>query len=154
MRSWYPRGNRAPIFEAEQFPRKLHVLGAISSVGTVGPLVFAQPGQAWTAERVIVALYDSILPIADAWFGEGDFRVQLDNATAHTAHATVDFTHAAGVDLLFQSASSPDSSRKRTFGAVLPNLTPPRIWPPPVKLGKRGLPDLASPCQIRQTRSA
>ena len=39
-------------------------------------------------------------------------------------------------------------------GAVLPNLTPPRIWPPPVKLGKRGLPGLVSPCQIRQTASA
>ena len=37
---------------------------------------------------------------------------------------------------------------------VLPNLTPPRIWPPPVKSGKRGLSDLASPCQIRQTASA
>ena len=27
--SWYPDGNRAPIFEAEQLPKKLHVLGAI-----------------------------------------------------------------------------------------------------------------------------
>ena len=46
--------------------------------------------------------------MADAWFGEGNFRMQLDNATAHTAHATVDSAHAAGVDLLFQSANSPD----------------------------------------------
>ena len=39
-------------------------------------------------------------------------------------------------------------------GAVLPNFDTPQIWPPPAKLGKRGLPDLASPCQIRQTASA
>ena len=30
-RSWYPDGNGSPIFKAEQFPKKLHVLGAISS---------------------------------------------------------------------------------------------------------------------------
>ena len=124
VRSWYPRGNRAPIFEAEQFPRKLHVLGAISSVGTVGPLVFAQPGQAWTAERVIAALNDSILPMADAWFGEGDFRVQLDNTTAHTAYTTVDFAHAEGVDLLFQSANSPDLQLiENVWGRLLANIS-------------------------------
>ena len=51
---------------------------------------------------------DSILPLADAWSGEGNFRVQLDNATVHTANATVQCVQAAGVDLLFQSANSPD----------------------------------------------
>ena len=121
VRSWYPRGNRAPIFEAEQFPRKLHVLGAISSVGTVGPLVFAQPGQAWTVERVIAAVNDSILPMADAWFGEGNFRVQLDNATAPTANATVQFAQAAGVDLLFQSANSPDLQPIENVWGLLKN---------------------------------
>ena len=101
-------GPRFLNFEAEKFPRKLHALDAISLVRTVGPLVFTQPQQAWTAERVIATLNESTLPTADAWFGEGNFRVLLKNGTAHTAHATVDFTHVAGVDLLFQSVNSPD----------------------------------------------
>ena len=108
VRSWYPDGNRAQIFEAEQFSKKLHVLGAISSVGTVGPLVFAPPGQAWAAERVIVALNENILPMADAWFGHGNFHIDLDNATPHTANARTQFAQVEGVDLLFQSANSPD----------------------------------------------
>ena len=79
VRSWYPDNDRVPIFEAEQFPKKLHVLGAISSVGTVGPLVFAPLGQAWTVERIIAALNENILPMADAWFGHGNFHIQLGN---------------------------------------------------------------------------
>ena len=84
------------------------MLGAISSAGTVGLLVFAPPGQARTVERVIAALNENILPIADAWFGHGNFRIQLDNATPHTANATTQFAQVEGVDLLFQSANSPD----------------------------------------------
>ena len=79
-------------------------------MGTVGPLVFAPPGQAWTAERVIAVLNEKILPMADAWFGHGNFRIQLDNATPHTVNATTQFAQVEGVDLLymFQSANSPD----------------------------------------------
>ena len=107
-RSWYADNNRVPIFKAEQFQKKLHVLGVISSVGTVGPLVFTPPGQPWTAERIIAAPNDNILPMADAWFGHGNFRIRLDNATLHTANAMTQFALVEGVGLLFQSANSTD----------------------------------------------
>lgn len=106
---WYPRGTgRPPIHAAEQFSAKVHVLGAISSVGTVGSLVFAPQGRAWTAQYIIQALNDDILPMAEAWYGPGAFRTQLDNARPHTANATQTFGDAAGANLLFQPANSPD----------------------------------------------
>lgn len=105
---WFPSAPRAPMLAAESYPAKVHVLGAISSVGTVGPLVFAPAGQAWNAQHVIAAINDHILPLAGAWFGQGQFRTQLDNARPHTANATQAFGQAAGVNLLFQPANSPD----------------------------------------------
>ena len=42
--------------------------------------------------------------MADAWFGHGNFRIQLENDTSHTANATTQFAQVEGVDLLFQSA--------------------------------------------------
>ena len=45
--------------------------------------------------------------MAGAWFGD-DYRIQLDNATPHTANPTVQFAQVQGVDLLFQSANSPN----------------------------------------------
>lgn len=108
VRCWYPAGARAPILPVAQYPDKVHVLGAIASVGTVGPLVFTPPGQAWTAERVISALNDHILPMAGVFYGAGQFRTQLDNAAPHTANATRAYCEAAGANLLYQPAHSPD----------------------------------------------
>ena len=53
--------------------------------------------------------------------------------------------------LLVVSANSSFSGDRSILGAVLPNLTPPRIWPPPVKLGKPRLPDLTGGGQISRT---
>ena len=84
-------------------------------------------------------------------------RIVLGALHAFTMQRNVDwplFDNALKADRCKTSSGGQPLKLLVVMGAVLPNLTPPRIWPPPVKLGKRGLPDLASPCQIRQAASA
>lgn len=89
-----------------QYPRKLHALGAISARGTVGSLSFANT---WNAATFTDGFIFDILREAQIWYPGVGWRLQLDNATPHTAVATAATLETHGVpELLFQPPHSPD----------------------------------------------
>lgn len=101
---WFPRRQR-PIVEVHQYPRKLHALGAVSAIGVVGNLSFADT---WNRHTFVGGVVTDILPMATAFYGN-NWRLQLDNATAHTAgHTTAALLQAGLPEVLFQPAHSPD----------------------------------------------
>ena len=91
--------------EVSQYQAKLLVLGAVSIFGTVGFLEFAPT---WNAHTLSTQFVAEILPSATAFFG-GNWRVQLDNTTAHNSQAAQHALLQNGVpEVFFQSACSPD----------------------------------------------
>eukprot|EP00117_Sycon_ciliatum_P047943 scpid95366/ scgid1883/ len=95
---WHPT-DAIPAIENHQFPPKVHILAAVSDLGVVGDAVFAER---WNAGTVCDAMAEEVVPAAFALFGN-DFRIQMDNATAHTALQTREYLLANGVpELLFQ----------------------------------------------------
>jgi len=101
---WYPRNGR-PVVQQSQYPAKVHVLGAISIFGTVGNLSFAPT---WNAATFANGIEVDVAPTANALFN-GNWHLQLDNATAHTAAAAQHHLLTNGVpSIFFQPPSSPD----------------------------------------------
>ena len=116
VKMWYPRREK-PMVEQPAYAAKVHVLGAVSVLGTVGALAFAD---AWNAESFCEAIEENVIQNADAFFGQDNWSLQLDNATAHTAARAQDRLLQAGVpSLSFQPPSSPDLNPIENVWALL-----------------------------------
>ena len=101
---WHPK-DAIPTIGNRQFPPKVHILAAMSDLGVVGDAVFTDW---WNAGTVCDAMAGQVVPAALALFGN-DLRIQMDNATSHTALQMHEYLLANGVpELLFQPSCSPD----------------------------------------------